>query len=132
MHLYWSNSSVSALPFPDVPITKYKQYWDWSKYPASPHTSPLFNGDEYSMSGNGKMAANYAGAMGRIHPAGLGGGCVGTGPFKNMTMNLGRIGIEPVGPSNGPGYNPRCLKRGVGSAVATQNTNHTSVIGKLY
>lgn len=84
------------------------------------------------MGGNGKMVANHAGAMGGFTPAGLGGGCVETGPFKNMTVNLGPIGIQPVGPLNGLGYNLRCLKRDVGSAVATQNTNYTSVMGKCH
>jgi tyrosinase len=82
------------------------------------------------MSGNGQLIANHAGAMGGFIPAGLGGGCVETGPFKNMTVNLGPIGMQPVGPSNGLGYNPRCLKRDVGPTVATQNTNYTSVMGK--
>jgi len=38
---------------------------------------------------------------------------------------------KPVGPSNGPGYNPSCLKGDVGPAVAMQKTYCTSIIGKL-
>ncbi|KAG4424821.1 hypothetical protein IFR04_001981 [Cadophora malorum] len=48
--------------------------------------------------------------------AGFGGGCVKSGPFKNMTVNLGPIGLPntTAGPDGGLGYNPRCLKRDVG------------------
>jgi tyrosinase len=77
------------------------------------------------------MVPGHVGAMSGFVAAGLGGGCVESGPFKNMNVNLGPIGMQPVGPSNGLGYNPLCLKRDVGPVVATQNTNYTSVLGEL-
>lgn len=66
----------------------YQPYWNWGRYAADPVNSPLFNGDEYSMGGNGAKET-YPGIMipgapapaNRI-PPGDGGGCVTTGPFK--------------------------------------------------
>jgi tyrosinase len=40
--------------YPMFPSLNTREYWDWSKYAASPHTSPLFNRDEYSMVVTGK------------------------------------------------------------------------------
>lgn len=96
------------------------------------------------MSGNGEYIPGHAGTT--LIPAfdglgsepivlapGYGGGCVTTGPFKNMTVNLGPIALPniTVGPDGGLGYNPRCLKRDVGPAVATKYTNYTAVLETL-
>jgi tyrosinase len=59
------------------------QYWNWGKYP-DPTTSPIFNGDAYSMGGNGEYVkhSGYPLGMANVNvPAGNGGGCVRTGPF---------------------------------------------------
>jgi tyrosinase len=54
------------------------------------------------------------------HSYGTGGGCVFSGPFTNMIVNLGPVGLHnttglpPVYPNAGLfDYNPRCLKRDV-------------------
>lgn len=49
-------------------------------------------------------------------PAGTGGGCVKSGPFKDMKVNLGPVSLgltdgTTVSNGNGLSYNPRCLKR---------------------
>ncbi|VBB81647.1 Putative protein of unknown function [Podospora comata] len=104
-----------------------------------PANSPLFDGSEGSMGGNGAKA-NYNGIMipgpyDRIPPAD-GGGCVTTGPFKNMTVNLG-----PIAPilqltrnprADGLGYNPRCLRRDINknSAAVTSAKDVHDVITK--
>ncbi|KAK7980215.1 hypothetical protein PG989_012672 [Apiospora arundinis] len=65
---------------------------------------------------------------------GVGGGYVRTGPFANMTVNLGPVGgvagVEP-GPDGGLGYNPRGLKRDVGPALNQRYANYTTVLGLL-
>lgn len=59
---------------------------EWSKYADAPQNSPIFNGDAYSMSGNGEYIPGKAavilgtpGAADAIELVpGLGGGCVTT------------------------------------------------------
>lgn len=61
-------------------------------------TSPVFDGSATSLSGNGEYIANEGpivlGGGGLPYlslPAGTGGGCVVTGPFANLTINLGPV-----------------------------------------
>ena len=66
-------------------------------------------------------------------PAGVGGGLVKTGPFANMTVNLGPVGGlngTAPGPDGGLGYNPRGLKRDVGPAVNVRYANYSTVLNK--
>lgn len=88
-------------------------------------SSPIFDGSETSLSGNGAYVANQSdvvlgageGLNAVYLPAGNGGGCVTSGPFANMTVNLGPVALDEPGGievSNKDGvyaYNPRCLKR---------------------
>jgi tyrosinase len=115
-------------------------YWDWPKYVHSPQTSPIFNGDAYSMGGNGAyyphngtLIVPPAGVSGNPIqlPAGVGGGCVTQGPFTNITLGPMGLADVPVGPDNGYGSNPRCLKRDVGPAMGELYTNSTSVLQLL-
>jgi tyrosinase len=123
-----------------------EKYWDWPRYVAAPQSSPIFNGDAYSMSGNGEYIPGHNGTTlnlvlnGKtlqllyLEP-GLGGGCVKTGPFAKMSVNLGPVALPggtPPGPNDGLGYNPRCLKRDVGPAVALKYTNITAVTSKFF
>ena len=66
-------------------------------------------------------------------PAGVGGGFVKTGPFANMSVNLGPVGgldgVAP-GPDGGLGYNPRGLKRDVGPAVNMRYANYSTVLSQ--
>jgi tyrosinase len=68
--------------------TGYQPYWNWGRYAADPINSPLFNGNDSSMGGNG-LPSDYPGipSMGfkapyDMIPSAGGGGCVTTGPFK--------------------------------------------------
>ncbi|KAL5325795.1 hypothetical protein ACEPPN_006928 [Leptodophora sp. 'Broadleaf-Isolate-01'] len=108
----------------------YQPYWNWGKYP-DPTVSPIFNGDAHSMGGNGESVTHKGYNLGMANimvPPGKGGGCVKTGPFANMTVNLGPIAgsvdaalMVPKNPrSDGYGYNPRCLRRDVNSYFTSQ------------
>ncbi|KAH8601982.1 hypothetical protein B0O99DRAFT_681091 [Bisporella sp. PMI_857] len=106
----------------------YQPYWNWGKY-ADPTTSPIFNGDAHSMGGNGEKVQHAGFNLGvQFVPPGNGGGCVTTGPFANMTINLGPLSPTmdtnlkiPKNPrADGYGYNPRCLRRDVNDYFTTQ------------
>lgn len=71
---------------PRVTANNKKQYWDWGRWASSPETSPIFDGSDTSMSGQGEKVTHQSNGM---KPAGNGGGCIASGPFKNMTVNLG-------------------------------------------
>lgn len=123
--------------------TGYLPYWDWPRYASAPQNSPLFNGDAYSLGGNGEYIPHDGPVIvppagvggGNIQlPAGVGGGFVKTGPFANMTVNLGPVGgllDTAPGPLGGLGYNPRGLKRDLGPAMNTRYANYTTVLNLL-
>ena len=126
----------------------HTQYWDWTITAESGlSTSPIFDGSETSMSGNGHPIPNqqpietFAGpsdAPPVIIPAGTGGGCVASGPFQNLTINLGPVALDVPGrlrlspPTGNPfAYNPRCLKRDLTDAVNRAFSNATSVLNTI-
>lgn len=121
----------------------YQPYWDWAKYAAAPERSPIFNGDPYSLGGNGAYTPHDGliispppgtNATAIQLPAGLGGGPVTEGPFGNMTITLGPIvlpGAQP-GPMGGLGDNPRPFRRDVGPAVNMRYANYSTVFNLLY
>lgn len=94
------------------------------------------------MSGNGEYEAH--GAVGIPSnlaadfyiPPGNGSGCVTSGPFKNMSVNLGPVAPAltdvPTNPqADGLGYNPRCLRRDISTwcgQTALQDVNTTDLI----
>ncbi|KAF2713594.1 Di-copper centre-containing protein [Pleomassaria siparia CBS 279.74] len=102
-------------------------YWNWGKY-SDLTTSPIFNGDDWSLGGNGEYVKHVGMNMGRPIPAGPGGGCVNTGPFANTTIHLGPLSptmdpalkIKANPRSDGYGDNPRCLRRDVNNFFTTQ------------
>jgi tyrosinase len=120
----------------------YLPYANWGRYAEDLLNSPIFDGSAYSISGNGEYT-NHTGAsipspaLPFIKlPPGSGGGCVTTGPFKNMTVNLGPV--APVSSDvqlnprpDGLGYNPRCLRRDIGTyaaSIASTDANSTALI----
>ncbi|TLD25198.1 hypothetical protein PspLS_06104 [Pyricularia sp. CBS 133598] len=121
----------------------YQPYWDWAKYATAPEKSPIFNGDPYSLGGNGAAIPHdgpiIAPPPGTNAPTiqlppGLGGGPVTEGPFANMTITLGPVALVDVapGPMGGLGENPRPLKRDVGPAVNMRYANYSTVRNMLH
>ncbi|GAB7328380.1 hypothetical protein MBLNU13_g00362t2 [Cladosporium sp. NU13] len=119
----------------------YQPYWDWPKYASAPQDSPIFDGSPTSLGGNGESIVHDGpvlvapdGLSTLPIPAGVGGGFVKTGPFANMSVNLGPVGgldgVAP-GPDGGLGYNPRGLKRDVGPAVNMRYANYSTVLDLL-
>ncbi|KAK1969298.1 Di-copper centre-containing protein [Colletotrichum sublineola] len=101
-------------------------YWNWMKNQDDLTKSPVFDGSDTSMSGDGafvKHNGSVSGAGTIFLPSGKGGGCVTSGPFKNMTVNLGPVnpGMDGLkaNPNGRLGYNPRCLSRDLNSYAAT-------------
>ncbi|KAK4213655.1 hypothetical protein QBC37DRAFT_169179 [Rhypophila decipiens] len=111
--------------------TGYQPYMNYDRYTKEPEKSPLFNGNSSSMGGTGEYDPNYIGVNqparnpNLIKSAG-GGGCVKSGPFSDMVVNLGPTSSStapknsvPRNPqSNGLGLNPRCLRRDINAAAA--------------
>lgn len=88
-------------------------YWEWGLDVNNPHNSPIFDGSDTSLGGDGDFipgpgpVLNIPGNADPIILAkGTGGGCVTTGPFANMTVHLG-----PITQPDPTADNPRCLKR---------------------
>ncbi|KAK6825650.1 hypothetical protein PG987_013144 [Apiospora arundinis] len=91
-------------------------YWEWGLDCGDIDKSPLFDGSETSMGGNGEFIANKPNPMAMFGAkAGTGGGCIKKGPFANYTVNLG-----PIGAKKPLGYNPRCIKRDLNSDICAR------------
>lgn len=76
-HRYFTWSYEQALKA-ECGYNGTQPYWDWGRWADDPEKSPIFDGTETSMSGNGLKVTHAATSVG---PAQNGGGCVTTGPF---------------------------------------------------
>ncbi|KAM0811794.1 hypothetical protein AB5N19_12150 [Seiridium cardinale] len=100
-------------------------YWNWFSYQNDLTKSPVFDGSDTSMSGDGSYVSHNGsvGGAGTIYlPSGNGGGCITSGPFKDMTANLGPISPTMAGQTKVNStfqYNPRCLKRDLSAYTAS-------------
>lgn len=117
--------------------TGYQPYINWGKYAHDIVGSPLFDGSETSMSGDGEFIPHNGtgipsnAAPNFVIPPGNGSGCVTSGPFKNMTVRLGPITPSlynlPVNPQvDGLGLNERCLRRDLSNAGAARGSTETT------
>ncbi|PVH67724.1 putative tyrosinase, partial [Cadophora sp. DSE1049] len=122
--------------------TGTQPYWNWGLSASNTTASPVFDGSATSMSSNGAYIAGRGPLTLSLPPypdiylpPGTGGGCVTSGPFKNMTVNLGPVSLPLSGGATQTGtgldYNPRCLKRDIGTAVNQQYANFTSIISLI-
>ncbi|OLN87556.1 Grixazone synthase 1 [Colletotrichum chlorophyti] len=110
-------------------------YWNWMKYQNDLTKSPIFDGSETSLSGDGSYVqhnGSLSGAGAIWLPSGNGGGCVTSGPFTNMTVNLGPVnpgmdGME-ASPSGRLGHNPRCLSRDLSAFTASKWFTNANIL----
>ncbi|KAG0146059.1 hypothetical protein CROQUDRAFT_44897 [Cronartium quercuum f. sp. fusiforme G11] len=115
----------------------YLPYWNWARTSSDILNAPDFDGGPYSMGSNGAYRAHPSifltgpgRPMIRLPPFG-GGGCVKSGPFSNMSVNLGPIlpayAMGPIVP--GPfTYHPRCLTRDLSPMVATEFQKESLIV----
>ncbi|KAF3054156.1 hypothetical protein E8E11_011943 [Didymella keratinophila] len=122
----------------------YQPYWNWAKTANSGlENSPMFDGSDTSMSGNGEFIPGRGsvnlggnGLPDILIPAGSGGGCVTSGPFKDMSVNLGPAALQltngsTIANGNGLSYNPRCLKRDLTDYANKKWANATAVVSLI-
>ncbi|KAK7911748.1 hypothetical protein PG985_014229 [Apiospora marii] len=103
----------------------YQPYWNYFSHADNIHESPVFDGSDTSMGGDGDFF-EHDGALGGASmikiPSGKGGGCISTGPFANWTANMGpvRPGMQNMSAvADFTVYNPRCLRRDLSSYVTS-------------
>ncbi|KAH7355704.1 hypothetical protein BKA66DRAFT_540064 [Pyrenochaeta sp. MPI-SDFR-AT-0127] len=113
----------------------YQPYYNWPWWANDPLKSPIFDGSNFSMSGDGEYVAGRNGtcipskdACFITIPPANGGGCIKSGPFKDWSINLGPVapaleGITPNPEFTGLGYNPRCLRRDISKFAAASTTD---------
>lgn len=112
----------------------YQPYWNWFKYQTNMKESPVFDGSDTSMGGDGYYVphnGSFAGPNGTMAlPSGEGGGCIKSGPFKNLQLNLGPLAPSMAGevPVTSPfAYNPRCAKRDLTNYASQTWFTHTNL-----
>ncbi|TID03838.1 Tyrosinase ustQ [Colletotrichum higginsianum] len=112
-------------------------YWNWFAHTDDPRKSPVFDGSDTSLSGDGAYVPHNgsvsASPFGEIYvPSGHGGGCVTSGPLVNMTVNLGPVapgmrGLE-ANPNGAMEHNPRCLSRDLSAYAASTWLTPTNLL----
>jgi tyrosinase len=83
-HRYYVHAYEKALK-EECGYTGHQPYWDWFSYRDDLKNSPVFDGSDTSMGGNGAFVQHNGslGGGGTIPmPSGEGGGCIKSGPFK--------------------------------------------------
>lgn len=118
-------------------------YWDFPKTAITGlKNSPVFDGSEFSISGDG-VPTGAGGAFvvsdkepRIVLPAGNGGGCLASGPFKGLQINLGPVHLglmngSTIGNGNGFAYNPRCVSRDLTNFSVVRHANATGIIKNI-
>ncbi|KAI3548064.1 tyrosinase central domain-containing protein [Colletotrichum filicis] len=100
-------------------------FWEWGYDAEDPTLSPLFDGSDTSIGSNGAFVPHegleihqaYTNVTLKLEP-GSGGGCVMSGPFSKMTVNL-----PVVQNTDTPlAADPRCLQRDLNKHVSSRHT----------
>ncbi|KAK6223860.1 hypothetical protein LQW54_000004 [Pestalotiopsis sp. IQ-011] len=132
-HRYFVWSYETALR-EECGYTGYQPYWNWFSYQNDLTKSPVFDGSDTSLSGDGSFVSHNGsvGGAGTIYlPSGNGGGCLISGPFQNMVANLGPISPTMAGQTkvnSSFAYNPRCLKRDLSAYTASSWLTTTNLV----
>ncbi|KAF4459570.1 FAD binding domain-containing [Fusarium albosuccineum] len=123
-HYIWSYEKALR---DECGYTGYLPYWNWFSHQDDLRKSPVFDGSETSVGSDGVFVQhNGSTGSGGLHiPSGLGGGCIESGPFANLSANLGPVqpqqdGIIGLGTENKLQYNPHCVQRDLSSWLATR------------
>ena len=114
-------------------------YWEWGLDVHNPAASPVFDGSDTSLGGNGAFFEHEGLILGipltdppafNTLPPGTGGGCVTSGPFGDMEVNLGPVALPEYGSETTTGVadpfdgtHTRCLKRDLNPGVAERYTS---------
>ncbi|KAI6779960.1 uncharacterized protein J7T54_000260 [Emericellopsis cladophorae] len=97
-------------------------YWNWFADTEDLTKSPVFDGSDTSLGGDGELVQHNGSLGGARHiylPSGAGGGCIKSGPFKDASASIGPF--NPAMDGLGPVvldlsvYNPRCIQRDLNS-----------------
>ncbi|ETI20040.1 hypothetical protein G647_09055 [Cladophialophora carrionii CBS 160.54] len=113
-------------------------YWDFASTASDPRAFPIFDGSEYSMSGDGVYNDTGPITLGAelTIPHGTGGGCVTTGPFANQVAPLKFIDpsqlIQGTLPADAFAYNDICLMRDLNAYVSQTYTNGTELVAAAH
>lgn len=113
----------------------YLPYWNWFRFQDDLNKSPVFDGSDTSLGGDGEYFPHNGSLVGagRIWlPSGAGGGCVKSGPFVNFTINIGPVqpamqGYTPVY-ADVKTYNPRCQRRDLTMAASTSTFTTSNLL----
>lgn len=113
-------------------------YWNWPATADNLHGSAVFDGSEYSMSGDGDYVDNGPVVLSPSLqlPHGSGGGCVNSGPFAGLQTTMAPIGIDiliaglPL-PDTAFDLNVTCLTRDLNTYAAQRYCNYTALYQAL-
>ncbi|KAH7393773.1 hypothetical protein DE146DRAFT_106924 [Phaeosphaeria sp. MPI-PUGE-AT-0046c] len=111
-------------------------YWNWPWWADDLAGSPLFDGSDTSIGGDGYWDASMP-AIQNINytfPRGNGGGCISSGPFTNITTGFRMFQnaevLRKTLPEDALDYAPRCVTRDLNSNL-TRSNHRASVVDKL-
>ncbi|THD00201.1 hypothetical protein EYZ11_000392 [Aspergillus tanneri] len=113
-------------------------YWHWGADTHSLEESPIFDGSDTSMSGNGVPIPNqlhiqlHLGDYPSIDlPPGTGGGCVTSGPYYKVHLCPAALvlpGGNTSAAENPLAYNPRCMKRSLTTEILQRDSSYPKIV----
>ena len=113
-------------------------YWNFAATASDPHAFPIFDGSEYSMSGDGVFNDTGPITLGPTLsiPHGTGGGCLMNGPFAGQIAPIKFIDpstlLTGTLPPDAFAYNDICLMRDLNAYVSQTYTNEQELIAAVH